>query len=150
MERKKASDFPPEVLKLFDGYVHGMISRRDFLDRAARFAVGGFTAAAMLESLRPNYAYAQQVAKDDPRINTEYLTYLSPQGSGTMRGYFARPANAGGKLPGVVVIHENRGLNPYIEPPRFSRRLHFLRGWSHEQGEQIFAGSPWAGRAAGV
>jgi len=115
MERKKASDFPPEVLKLFDGYVHGMISRRDFLDGAAKFAVGGFTAAAMLESLRPNYAFAQQVAKDDARIKTEYLTYPSPQGSGTMRGYFARPANASGKLPGVVVIHENRGLNPYIE-----------------------------------
>ena len=115
MERKKASDFPPEVLNLFDGYVHGMISRRDFLDGAAKFAVGGFTAAAMLESLRPNYAFAQQVAKDDARIKTEYLTYPSPQGSGTMRGYFARPANASGKLPGVVVIHENRGLNPYIE-----------------------------------
>jgi carboxymethylenebutenolidase len=115
MERKRASDFPPEVLKLFDGYVHGMISRRDFLDGAAKFAVGGFTAAAMLESLRPNYAFAQQVAKDDARIKTEYLTYPSPQGSGNMRGYFARPANATGKLPGVVVIHENRGLNPYIE-----------------------------------
>ena len=115
MERKKASDFPPEVLKLFDGYVHGMISRRDFLDRAAKFAVGSATAAAMLESLRPNYAFAQQVAKDDARIKTEYLTYPSPQGSGTMRGYLARPANASGKLAGVVVIHENRGLNPYIE-----------------------------------
>jgi carboxymethylenebutenolidase len=115
MERKKASDFPPEVLKLFDGYVHGMLSRREFLDRAARFAVGGFTAAAMLESLRPNYALAQQVARDDARIKTEYMSYPSPQGSGTMRGYFARPANASGKLPGVVVIHENRGLNPYIE-----------------------------------
>ena len=121
MERKKASDFPPEVLKLFDGYVHGMLSRREFLDRAARFAVGGFTAAAMLESLRPNYALAQQVAKDDARIKTEYMSYPSPQGSGTMRGYFARPANASGKLPGVVVIHENRGLNPYIED--VARRL---------------------------
>jgi carboxymethylenebutenolidase len=121
MERKKASDFPPEVLKLFDGYVHGMIGRRDFLDRAAKFAVGGFTAAAMLESLRPNYAFAQQVAKDDGRIKTEYATYPSPQGSGTMRGYFARPANASGKLPGVLVIHENRGLNPYIED--VARRL---------------------------
>jgi carboxymethylenebutenolidase len=115
MERKKAGDFPPEVLKLFDGYVHGMIDRREFLHRAAKFAVGGFTAAAMLESLRPNYAFAQQVAKDDARIKTEYLTYPSPQGSGNMRGYLARPANASGKLSGVVVIHENRGLNPYIE-----------------------------------
>jgi len=121
MERKKAGDFPPEVLKLFDGYIHGMLSRRDFLDRAAKFAAGGFTAAAMLESLTPNYAFAQQVAKDDPRLKTEYLTYPSPQGSGTMRGYFARPANAGGKLPGVVVIHENRGLTPHIED--VARRL---------------------------
>ena len=121
MERKKASDFPAEVLGLFDGYIHGAISRRDFLDRAAKYAVGGFTAAAMLESLTPNYAWAQQVAKDDPRLKTEYLTYASPQGSGTMRGYFARPANASGKLSGIVVIHENRGLNPYIED--VTRRL---------------------------
>jgi carboxymethylenebutenolidase len=98
-----------------------MIGRRDFLDRAAKFAVGGFTAAAMLESLRPNYAFAQQVAKDDGRIKTGYETYPSPQGSGTMRGYLARPANASGKLPGVLVIHENRGLNPYIED--VARRL---------------------------
>jgi carboxymethylenebutenolidase len=121
MERKKASDFPPAVLKLFDGYIHGMISRREFLDRAARYAVGGFTAAAMLESLTPNYALAQHVPKDDARIKAEYLTYPSPQGSGTMRGYFVRPANAAGKLPGVVVYHENRGLNPYIED--VARRL---------------------------
>jgi len=121
MERKKAGDFPPEVLKLFDGYVHGGMSRRDFLDGAARFAVGGFTAAAMLESLQPNFAWAQQVPRDDARIRTEYLDYPSPQGSGTMRGYFARPAKASGKLPGVLVIHENRGLNPYIED--VARRL---------------------------
>src|SRR5712675_2389461 len=121
MERKKASDFPPEVLKLFDGYVHGTLDRREFLDRAAKFAVGGFTAAAMLESLRPNYAFAQQVAKDDARIKAEYVTYPSPQGSGNMRGYFARPSNPAGKLPGVVVIHENRGLNPHIED--ITRRL---------------------------
>lgn len=121
MERKKASDYPQEVLQLFDGYVHGRISRRDFLDRAARFAVGGVTAAALLESLTPNYALAQQVAKDDPRLKTEYLSYPSPRGSGTMRGYFAKPASAGGALPGVVVIHENRGLTPYIED--VARRL---------------------------
>ena len=120
MERKKATDFPPEVLKLFDGYVHGWLSRRDFLDKAGKYAVGGFSAAAMLESLRPNYAFAQQVAKTDARIATEYLTYPSPQGSGTMKGYFARPAGAG-KWPGVVVIHENRGGNPYIED--VARRL---------------------------
>src|SRR4030095_16878403 len=93
----------------------------EFLNRAAKYAIGGFTAAAMLESLRPNYALAQQVAKDDGRIQAEYATYPSPQGSGTMRGYFARPANASGKLPGVLVIHENRGLNPYIED--VARRL---------------------------
>jgi carboxymethylenebutenolidase len=121
MERKRASDFPPEVLNLFDQYVHGWMSRRDFLDRATKYAVGGFTAAAMLESLRPNFAFAQQVAKDDPRITAEYLTYPSPQGSGTARGYYARPANVTGKLPGVLVIHENRGLNPYIED--VARRL---------------------------
>jgi carboxymethylenebutenolidase len=124
MERMKATDFPPEVLKLFDGYVHGRMSRRDFLDGAGKFAVGGFTATAMLEALRPNYAWAQQVPKDDARIKTEYLNYPSPQGSGTMRGYFAKPANASGKLPGVVVIHENRGLNPYIED--VARRLAVL------------------------
>ena len=83
MERKKASDFPSEVLKLFDGYVHGSVSRREFLDRAAKYAIGGFTAAAMLESLRPNFAWAQQVPKDDGRIKAEYLTYPSPQGSGS-------------------------------------------------------------------
>jgi carboxymethylenebutenolidase len=121
MERKKASDFPQEVLDLFDGYVHGTMSRREFLDGAAKFAIGGFTAAAMLESLKPNFAWAQQVAKDDARIKAGYLTYPSPQGSGTMRGYFAHPANAAGKLPGALVIHENRGLSPYIED--VARRL---------------------------
>ena len=121
MKRRKASDYPPAVLKLFDGYVHGSISRREFMDRAAKYAVGGFTAAAMFESLRPDYALAQQVQKSDPRIRAEYLTYATPQGSGTMRGYFARPAAASGKLPAVVVIHENRGLNPYIED--VARRL---------------------------
>jgi carboxymethylenebutenolidase len=121
VERKKASDFPPAVLKLFDGYIHGMISRREFLERATKYAIGGFTAAAMLESLTPDYALAQQVPKDDARIKAEYLTYDSPQGSGKMRGYFVRPSNATGKLPGVVVYHENRGLNPYIED--VARRL---------------------------
>jgi len=121
MERRKASDYPPDVLKLFDGYVHGVINRREFLDRAAKYAVGGFTAAAMLESLSPNFALAQQVPKTDSRIHAEYLPYPSPEGSGTMRGYFARPANLSRKLPGVVVIHENRGLNPYIED--VARRL---------------------------
>jgi carboxymethylenebutenolidase len=117
----KATDFPQEVLDVFDHYVHGEIGRREFLDRTARYAVGGMTAAAMLEALRPNYALAQQVPKDDARIRAEYVTYASPKGSATMRGYFARPAQAAGKLPGVVVVHENRGLNPYIED--VARRL---------------------------
>ncbi|MDQ6620029.1 MAG: dienelactone hydrolase family protein, partial [Pseudomonadota bacterium] len=123
MQRGKATDYPPEVLKIFDEYVHGMIDRRAFMDRAAKFTVGGFTAAAMLESLRPNYAFAQQIAKDDPRIKSEYVSYASPSGSGTMRGYLARPtqASAGTKVPGVLVFHENRGLNPYIED--VARRL---------------------------
>jgi carboxymethylenebutenolidase len=121
MERKKASDFPQEVLNLFDGYVHGRMDRRAFLDQAAKYAVGGMTAAAMLESLKPNFAWAEQVAKDDKRIHTERLDYDSPQGSGKMNGYFARPAKVAGKVPGVLVIHENRGLNPYIED--VARRL---------------------------
>ena len=123
-ERKKAGDYPPEVLRLFDGYVHGSMSRRDFLDGAAKFAAGGFTAAAMLESLQPNFAWAQQVPKDDARIRAEYLDYPSPRGHGKMRGYYVRPAKASGKLPGVYVVHENRGLNPYIED--VARRLALL------------------------
>jgi carboxymethylenebutenolidase len=114
MERKKASDYPQEVLNLFDGYVHGRLTRREFLDSARKYAVGGFTAAAMLESLKPNFAWAQQVARDDKRIQTQQVEYDSPQGSGKMRGYLARPVKSG-KLPAVLVIHENRGLNPYIE-----------------------------------
>ncbi len=121
MERKKAVDFPPEVLKLFDGYVHGRLDRREFLDRAAKFAVGAFTASAMLESLKPNFAWAQQVPKDDKRIRTQNLDYDSPNGHGRMRGYLAQPSDAKGKLPAVLVIHENRGLNPYIED--VARRL---------------------------
>ena len=121
MERKKATDFPREVLDLFDGYVHGVLTRRQFLERAARYAIGGMSAATMLETLRPHYAWALQVPKDDRRIRAEYVTYPSPQGSGTMRGYLVRPTGASGKLPGIVVIHENRGLNPYIED--VARRL---------------------------
>ncbi|TAL77496.1 MAG: dienelactone hydrolase family protein [Burkholderiaceae bacterium] len=121
MERKKASDFPPGVMKLFDFYVHGKIDRREFLECAAKFAVGGVTAAAMLESLQPNFALAQQVATNDPRINVGYLDYASKRGTGTVRGYMARPADAAQQLPGVLVIHENRGLNPYIED--VARRL---------------------------
>lgn len=118
--RKTASDYPQELLDLFHEYQHGEISRRDFLDRAKRYAVGGVTVMTLFESLRPNYAYAQQVAKDDPKIKTSYETVDSPQGNGTIKGYFARPA-AAGKFPAVLVIHENRGLNPYIED--VARRL---------------------------
>jgi carboxymethylenebutenolidase len=114
MKRMKASDFPQEVLNVFDHYVHGEISRREFIDRAARYAAGAMSAATMLELLQPNYALAEQVPKDDARIHAEYVTYPSPKGSGTMRGYLVKPANASGKLPGIVVVHENRGLNPYI------------------------------------
>jgi carboxymethylenebutenolidase len=121
MERMKATDFPPEVLKLFDGYVHGWMGRREFMDRAGKYAVGGFTAAAMFEALKPNYAWAQQVPKDDKRIKTEYVTYTAPAGSNSpIRAYLARPAGSG-KWPGVLVYHENRGLNPYIED--VTRRL---------------------------
>ena len=114
MDRKKASDFPQELLDLFHEYQHGEITRRAFFDRAAKFAVGGVTAAALFESLKPNYAWAQQVPKDDARIKTEYATVQTPQGNGSIKGYYARPA-AAGKYPAVLVIHENRGLNPYIE-----------------------------------
>ena len=120
MERKKASDFPQELLNLFDGYVHGGISRRQFLDGAQRFAIGGVTATALFEMLRPNYAWAIQVPPDDTRIKAEYDTVPSPQGYGSIKGYLVRPANAT-KLPAVLVVHENRGLNPYIED--VARRL---------------------------
>ena len=121
MERKRASDFPQELLNLFDHYVHGEIDRRAFLDGAKKFAGVGMSATAIWESLRPNYAWAQQVPKDDSRIKAEYMTVDSPQGNGRIKGYFVRPAKASGKLPGVLVIHENRGLNPYIED--VARRL---------------------------
>ncbi len=121
MERKKATEYPQELLDHFDKYVHGDINRREFLDRANKYAVGGVTATAIWESLRPNYAFAQQVPKDDERIKVEYATVSSPQGNGSIKGYYARPAKPAGKLPGVLVIHENRGLNPYIED--VARRL---------------------------
>ena len=121
MERKKASDFPQELLNLFDRYVHGEIDRRSFLEGAQKFAVGGLTATAIWESLRPNYAWAQQVPATDSRIVVEHETVESPQGNGSIKGYLARPAKAAGKLPVVLVVHENRGLNPYIED--VARRL---------------------------
>ena len=120
-ERKKASDFPQELLNLLDGYVHGGINRRQFLDRAQKFAVGGVTAMALFEMLRPNYAWAIQVPPDDKRIKAEPATVPSPQGNGSIKGLLVRPANATGKLPAVIVVHENRGLNPYVED--VARRL---------------------------
>src|SRR5688500_11801692 len=120
MERKVASDYPQELLDLFHEYQHGDITRRSFLDRAAKFAVGGLTVASIFEGLRPNYAWAQQVAADDKRIKVGYETVQSPEGNGSINGYLARPAK-NGKHPVVLVIHENRGLNPYIED--VARRL---------------------------
>ncbi|HWP55921.1 MAG TPA: dienelactone hydrolase family protein [Pyrinomonadaceae bacterium] len=114
MERKSASDYPQELLDLFHEYQHGDIDRRTFLDRAVKFAVGGLTVAAIYESLTPNFAWAQQVPPDDKRIKAGYEVVQSPAGNGTIKGYLARPAKDG-KLPVVLVIHENRGLNPYIE-----------------------------------
>lgn len=109
------------VMRLFDGYVHGQITRREFLDRAAAFTASGVTAAALLGSLSPDYALAQQVDPDDDSISVGYKKYPSPKGAGVMQGYFVRPSGAQHKLPAVVVIHENRGLNPYIED--VARRL---------------------------
>jgi carboxymethylenebutenolidase len=120
MERKNASDFPKGLLDLFDGYVHGRISRRAFLQDAQKFATGAVTAAALFEMLRPNYAWAIQIQPDDPRIVAKKVSVPSPKGTGTISGYLVRPANDV-KLPAVIVIHENRGLNPYIED--VARRL---------------------------
>jgi carboxymethylenebutenolidase len=121
MRRKKASDYDQELLNLFDQYVHGSTDRRGFLSAAAKFAVGGVTAAMLLDELNPRFAEAQQIQKDDQRLKTEYLQYGSPQGYGQVRGYLVRPAAASGKLPGILVVHENRGLNPHIED--IARRL---------------------------
>ena len=121
MNRKKAADFDQQMLDLYDEYAHDLISRREFLDRASRIALGGVTAAALLESLSPDYALAKQVDEKDPRIKVEYIEYESPKGHGTMRGYLVFPSNMKSKVAGVVVVHENRGLNPYIED--VARRL---------------------------
>src|SRR5678809_774373 len=120
MERKVASDYPQELLDLFHEYQHGDITRRTFLDRATKFAVGGLTVATIFESLRPNYAWAQQVPPDDKHLKVGYESVQSPEGNGSIKGYLARPSKSG-KLPTVLVIHENRGLNPYIED--VARRL---------------------------
>ncbi len=121
MEREQAGDYDQELLNLFDQYVHGAIDRRGFLDGAAKFAVSGVSAAMLLDALSPRFAEAQQVPKDDKRLKTEYVEHESPQGNGKMRGYLARPASKKGKLPAVLVVHENRGLNPHIED--IARRL---------------------------
>lgn len=119
--RMTAKDFSPELLELYDYYAHGRITKREFLDRAGRYAVGGLTAMAILGMMSPNYALAEQVSFNDPDIVGEYVTYPSPNGHGEVRGYLVRPSAAQGKLPAVVVVHENRGLNPYIED--VARRL---------------------------
>ena len=114
MTRLTAADFDPEVLELFDGYVHGRVSRREFLSRAGRYAAGGTTAATLLAQLSPSFA-APLVAPLDARLKTYYLDFPSPQGYGKVHGYLAEPAHAKGKLPVILVVHENRGLNPHIE-----------------------------------
>jgi carboxymethylenebutenolidase len=121
MERKTAHDFDQELLILFDAYVHGIIDRRGFLDKAAKFAVGGVTAVMLLDQLSPKFLEAQVIKPEDPRIKTQYVEYDSPKGYGKMRGYLAQPAKAAGKLPAILVVHENRGLNPHIED--IARRL---------------------------
>ena len=121
MERKTAHDFDQELLILFDAYVHGALDRRGFLDKAAKFAVGGVTAAMLLDQLSPKFLEAQVVRPEDARIKAQYIEYHSPKGYGKARGYLVAPAQAAGKLPGVLVIHENRGLNPHIED--IARRL---------------------------
>ncbi|MCY7371717.1 MAG: dienelactone hydrolase family protein [Polaromonas sp.] len=121
MTRKSAQDFDQDLLILFDAYVHGTIDRRGFLDGAQKFVTAGMTAGALLAALSPNFAAGQQIAKDDRRIATQTLSYPSTGGSGSVKGYLAKPANAAGKLPAVLVIHENRGLNPHIED--ITRRL---------------------------
>ena len=120
-DRLTAKDFDQELWLIFDDYVHGHIDRRSFLDRAAKFAVGGVTAAMLLDMMNPRFAAAQQVPKDDQRLKTEYVEIDSPKGYGKIKAYLCRPATAAGKLPGVLVIHENRGLNPHIED--IARRL---------------------------
>jgi carboxymethylenebutenolidase len=121
MGRLTAKDFAPELLELYDYYAHGKISKREFLDRAGKYALGGLTAAAVLDLLRPDYVLAQQISFTDPDIVADYITYPSPDGHGEVRAYMVRPAEAAGPLPAVLVVHENRGLNPYIED--VARRL---------------------------
>ena len=113
--RKTAKDFDPRILEIFDGYVHGRVSKREFISQAGRYAAAGVTGAMLLEQLKPDYALAQQVPADDPAIEVMEASYDSPEGHGTIKGLMAKPADATGPLPAVLVVHENRGLNPYIE-----------------------------------
>ena len=121
MERKTAHDFDQDLLILFDAYVHGIIDRRGFLDKAAKYAVGGVTAVMLLDQLSPKFLEAQVIKPEDTRIKVGYEEFTSPNGYGKARGYLAQPAKASGKLPAILVIHENRGLNPHIED--IARRL---------------------------
>ncbi|WP_347989044.1 dienelactone hydrolase family protein [Methylomonas sp. AM2-LC] len=121
MARKTAHDFHPEALQIFDKYVHGDISRRDFLSSIPKYALLGLSAEALLEALNPKFAQAQEVKDNDPRIKATFVEYPSPHGNGKIRGYLVQPAHFTGKLPTVLVIHENRGLNPHIED--ITRRL---------------------------
>ena len=115
IRRRKASDFDPRILEIYDGYVHGKITKREFMSKAGQYAAGGITGAAILAQLQPNYALAQQVSPDAPEIETGSVTYESHEGHGRIRGLMAAPANVSVRLPAVLVVHENRGLNPYIE-----------------------------------
>ncbi|QDT64876.1 dienelactone hydrolase family protein [Calycomorphotria hydatis] len=121
MDRKRAEEFDQELLDLYDDFAHGRIERREFMGQASKFVAAGLTLEALMTSLMPNYSWAEQVSKDDSRITTEYIEYDSPKGAGMMKGYLAYPADATGDLPAVLVVHENRGLNPYIED--VARRL---------------------------
>jgi len=142
MPRLTAADFDPEVLILFDAYVHGALDRRGFLDKAKRYAVGGVTAAMLLDQLSPKFAEAQQVPKDDARVKTSWEEFPSPQGSGKGRGYLVRPANATGKLPAILVVHENRGLNPHIED--IARRI-ALDGYMAFAPDALFTAGGYPG-----
>jgi carboxymethylenebutenolidase len=142
MNRMTAADFDPEVLILFDAYVHGALDRRGFLDKAKKYCVAGVTAAMLLDQLSPRFAEAQQVPKDDARLKTSWEEFPSPQGSGKGKGYLVRPANATGKLPSILVVHENRGLNPHIED--IARRV-ALEGYMAFAPDALFTAGGYPG-----